>query len=388
MPLSFAQNLFSLTDMGLRVLVVRDDMAPAEISHPALFRSAPAHKVFALASASDASPATRMAASAASDVSPGSARHVELLKALATAKSAEAEAAAKRERDARAAAARKAAEAAPAVRLVRAAEANVARAEAQLKDAERQLGTANSPESTQRAEAAKAKALAKLDETQAQVQAAKFQAQAKSEAAERAQAEAQAAAAAKSIAAEAAEEAARKTLPVSVFVSRKTQRLYVRKGNYPIFEGPIAIRDADKPIGTFVFTALAPMDASGAMRWTVVSMYKDPTNIEPAPQEQQRRGSARSSDPAVTDVAAAKAALDRLAIPQDALDRISEVVLPESSLIISDEGPSRETGKDTDFVVLMSGEPQGALKVRQREPMRDQYPFGRSPYGGFPFFFN
>ena len=59
-------------------------------------------------------------------------------------------------------------------------------------------------------------------------------------------------------------------------------------------------------------------------------------------------------------------------------------MLPGSSLIVSDEGPSIETGKDTDFVVVMSGEPQGALKVRKREPFGkddDDWFGGRSPFG-------
>ena len=55
---------------------------------------------------------------------------------------------------------------------------------------------------------------------------------------------------------------------------------------------------------------------------------------------------------------------------------------------------SRETSKGTDFVVVMSGEPQGALKVRQREPRPvdefDMPPWARggrgSPWGGGPFF--
>jgi hypothetical protein len=38
------------------------------------------------------------------------------------------------------------------------------------------------------------------------------------------------------------------------------------------------------------------------------------------------------------------------------------VLLPGASLIVSDEGPSSETGKDTDFMVFMSGEPQGGSK--------------------------
>ena len=81
---------------------------------------------------------------------------------------------------------------------------------------------------------------------------------------------------------------------------------------------------------------------------------------------------------------AAKAALDRLSIPQEAIDRISEVVSPGSAVIISDEALSRETGKGTDFVVLMSGEPQGGIKIRRRpQPWGGDYgrPYGRSPYG-------
>ena len=38
------------------------------------------------------------------------------------------------------------------------------------------------------------------------------------------------------------------------------------------------------------------------------------------------------------------------------------MVSPRSSLIISDEGLSSETGNGTEFVVLLSGEPQGGIK--------------------------
>jgi hypothetical protein len=48
----------------------------------------------------------------------------------------------------------------------------------------------------------------------------------------------------------------------------------------------------------------------------------------------------------------ASAALDRIEIPQDAVDRISELLTPASSVIISDYGISHETGKDTDFIVV------------------------------------
>ena len=63
----------------------------------------------------------------------------------------------------------------------------------------------------------------------------------------------------------------------------------------------------------------------------------------------------------------AKAALDRIVIPQDALDRIAAIA-PRSSLIVTDEGVSPETGKGTEFVVVLSGEPQGGIKKRRRNP--------------------
>ena len=48
----------------------------------------------------------------------------------------------------------------------------------------------------------------------------------------------------------------------------------------------------------------------------------------------------------------ANAALDRIEIPQDTVERISELLTPASSVIISDYGISHETGKDTDFIVV------------------------------------
>jgi len=116
--------------------------------------------------------------------------------------------------------------------------------------------------------------------------------------------------------------------PVSVFISRKERRLYVRKGFDPVFDVPVEIEHADQPIGTHVFTAMAKND--DAMRWTVVSMT-------PA---------------AAGSPASAGGALDRVSIPQDARDQISELLTPGASLIISDQGLGPETGKGTDFIVL------------------------------------
>ena len=81
-----------------------------------------------------------------------------------------------------------------------------------------------------------------------------------------------AAEAARVAAAEAAREAARELEPVSVFVSRKTQRLYVRRAFQPVLESPVTILDADRPIGTHVFTAMERTNDDAGMRWSVVSL--------------------------------------------------------------------------------------------------------------------
>jgi hypothetical protein len=46
-------------------------------------------------------------------------------------------------------------------------------------------------------------------------------------------------------------------------------------------------------------------------------------------------------------------ALARIEIPQDIIDRISDLIIPGSSLTISDQGLGGETGEGTDFIVVM-----------------------------------
>jgi hypothetical protein len=211
--------------------------------------------------------------------------------------------------------------------------------------------------------------------------------QAKAAAAAAAEDEAKAAEEARDVALDAATEAERRTLPVSVFISRKTQRYYIRQGYKPVLEGPVTIQDPDKPIGSYVFTALGGNEAR--VRWSVVSMYgadkQKPTPEPVAERISQRKGEPRRNvEPLSTDIDGAKEALDRITMPE-AVQRISSVLLPGSSVIISDEGLSIETGKDTDFVVVMSGEPQGALKIRQRQPMPSDGwggGYSNSPFGG------
>lgn len=345
LPYRFAQELYQVTKPGMRVVIVREDIAPAEIEQP---------KIFNQKYPSSASPLQINATG-----SPSEAEIDARLQASKEAKAAEARAAKIRELKARVAAASKAAQAASAARLANAAAANLARMEAALDPGERVPETVS--KRTESGEAAMTPAAAKIQAARLKLEAAKTQAQAKMDAAAQAAEEAKAAAAASSEAAQAAEIARENAWPISIFISRKTQRLYIRRGREPVFESPVTIRDPDKMIGTFVFTALNYTATPGRLRWNVVSMYKNATSIEPYSKAKREMKKHREAQPA--DVAGAKRAMQRLVIPQEALDRISSgALLPGSSLIISDEGTSSETGKDTDFVVFMSGEPQGGAR--------------------------
>jgi hypothetical protein len=262
----------------------------------------------------------------------------------------------------------------------------------QLTTAERAVASAGSAEGKERAEDAKAKAAATVAELETQLASAKAEVQPKFDAAASAREAAAEAEKARVAAAEAARAAARDLEPVSVFISRKTQRLYARRSFQPILESPVTIQDADRPIGTHVFTAME-RGGDASMRWSVISLDSGhPDSGVAEPHGPARGRSGRDGEPIPVDPAGAKAALDRIAIPQDVLDRIGGMVSPRSSVIISDEPLSAETGKGTEFVVLMSGEPQGGIKFRRRgfetasrhERLRDHLPSWRSPFAG-PF---
>ena len=101
----------------------------------------------------------------------------------------------------------------------------------------------------------------------------------------------------------------------------------------------------------------------------------------------RHQSSAASAEAGKSDVRDAKTALDRISIPKEVTDRISQMVSPGSALIVSDEPLSRETGQATEFVVIMSGEPQGGIKIRRasrRSATATNGSCRRSPYGWGP----
>jgi hypothetical protein len=319
MPYGFAEKLFEKTWIGMRVIISPNDAEPVEFSHPALF--------MAKAEAIAAAPA----------------------KAVTLA--GEAEEAAKTADEAKKVAAKAPRETASLTASLRKLEGLKTRADAELATADKALSAAKSDEAKARAEDLKQKAVAKAAGLATQLDTARVDAKPKLDTAAAAKDAAKAAEKSKVDAAKAAREAKLALEPVSIYISRTTQKLYVRRNTHKpapdrggeVFdfsiEVSVTIRNPEKRIGTHVFTAMARKDAG--LRWTAVT---------------------------IDDAEDAKGALDRITIPQDVLDRIALTALPRSSIVVSDEPLSAETNYRTEFVAVLSDQPQGGFITRKPTP--------------------
>jgi hypothetical protein len=314
MPYGFAEKLFDKTRIGMRVIISPNDAEPVEFSHPALFMP----KADAIAAA------------------PGRAETL----------ASEAAEAARSADEAKKAAATAAREAASVTAMLRKLEQLKRRADAELAFADKALAAAKTDPAKARAEELQQKAAAKAAELGTQLDVAKSDATSKPGAATAAKDAAKAAATKKVDAAKAANDAKLALEPVSVYVSRATQKLYVRRNTHKTWpdggevfdatiEVPVTIRNPDKRIGTHVFTAMPRSDAG--LRWSAVT---------------------------IDDSDDAKDALDRITIPQDVLDRIAPTAVTRSSIVISDEPLSKETNYRTEFVAVLNNQPQGGFVTR------------------------
>ena len=338
MPFGFAEKLFDKTRIGMRVIISPNDAAPVEISHPALFMP----KAEAVAAAP--SRAETLAREAAEAVKTAD----EAKKAAATA-------------------ARETASLAASLRRLEGLKRS---ADAELAFADKAFAAAKTDQARAQAEDRKQKAAPKAAQAATELDTAKADAKSKLDAAAAAKDAAKAAEKRKADLAKAASEAKLALEPISIYISRATQKLYVRRnthkpapdGGGEVFdtsiEVPVAIRDPGRKIGTHVFTAMARNDAG--LRWSAVTID--------------------SGDDA-------RSALDRITIPQDVLDRIAPTALPRSSIIVSDEPLSRETNYRTEFVAVLSNQPQGGFITRRPTPAVDVADSSTWGGEGFGFFF-
>ncbi len=116
---------------------------------------------------------------------------------------------------------------------------------------------------------------------------------------------------------------------VSVFISGKERKLFMRQGFEPIYESPVEIR-AGGALGAHLFTAMEVERASGAVRWSRVSLPVAGAHASEAAE-----------------------ALERIDIPEEARLEVGRRLSAGASLLIADQGLGRETGKTaTDFILL------------------------------------
>jgi len=316
LPFGFAQRLFDKTRIGMRVIIAPNDTTPVPFSHPALL--VPNAEALAAARVR-AEPLAREAAEAARFDD-------EVKKAATTA----------------------AREAATLTASLRQLELSKRRADAELASADKALIDARTDQTKVQAEDLKRRVARRAAELGKQFDALSAEAKQRLDVSNSAKDTAKAAEIKKADTAKAAEEASLSLEPVSIYVSRATQKLYVRRATHrPVPDGgevfdasieiPVKIRNPDKAIGTHVFTAMAPEGAG--LRWSAVT---------------------------IDDGDNASNALDRITIPQEVLDRVAPTALPRSSIIVSDERLSAETNYRTEFVAVLSNHPHGGFVTRAR----------------------
>ncbi len=354
LPAAFAAKLWGMTRIGERVIISPREVTPIDFAHPLL----PAPKMIALTYAGQApSPGATVPWASPKDFA-------EQLKARAVADAAAAaktvkEAAAAvvqlQEEVARAAAERQAAEAMQASALSKAG-----RAMASL-DAAR-AGKDKQSQVSARLNAMDAPPIGKADAdrlpsepTEAAAATARLEMANSAFAAKDGQLtdalkRLSDATAASQASANAEADARRRLTPVSVLISRKDHRIYVRQGLAPLFDAPISVRDPDAPFGSHVFIATAADGTS--LRWSVVSLPqqepRERSKVRPEQIEPQ------SIDVSVRNVSGPAEALERVGMTDDIRDRIAERLWIGGSIIVSDQPLSGETGNvGTDITVKM-----------------------------------
>lgn len=398
LPHGFSKKLFGITQMGTRVIVSRDPVAPVLITHDRLFKAFPPEGNMASSEANqeetqvaDASGILGVSpAAAATTLDPAPLSYRERRRLEAEKLNAEIRGAgyAKAEKQLHLAAAQKEAASVRAPLVAARAEAehleaqltelesSLAKAERELADLKAPAEENSKPKRKQNAkdESKRIARIATLEErvvrlpdeiaairpslghAQEAVVSTESAADVAEDKLQLAMSEMSDATAALSRAL-AKEEVAKKLeklreRPVSIFISRAKQRLYVRQGYDDVFDVAITFDRPEEPIGTHVFTALDLAENKTDMKWSVASIPHDPTRTS-----KKKKGVKKDDGQAAAkiDLASqtAAAALDRIAVPDDVRDQIADVMKPGSSIIISDLGISNETGAYTDFIASL-----------------------------------
>jgi lipoprotein-anchoring transpeptidase ErfK/SrfK len=151
-------------------------------------------------------------------------------------------------------------------------------------------------------------------------------------------------------------EAAKRAGAISIFISRKDSKLYARQNFEPLFDAPVIIAPADRPLGTHVYTAELDRNDPNVVHWSVVSLPARGQVHEDERRSAHRKGTKAEPVEArpVPAIGSPAEALDRITIPADVMARITDALTTGSSIIVSDQGINQgETGEGTDFIVSL-----------------------------------
>jgi len=145
---------------------------------------------------------------------------------------------------------------------------------------------------------------------------------------------------------------------IAVLISRKERRVFVRRHFEPWLEASVEIAEPQRPLGTYLFTAMDFQGQNGGMQWSLVALNG------PEPHAASR----------------AKAALRRIVLPSDIAQKITDALTPGAKVIITDEAPSAETRDHTEFVVLTpTARPLRMAAPAVRAPIARTLPSARGP---------
>jgi lipoprotein-anchoring transpeptidase ErfK/SrfK len=364
LPHRFAVDLYGMTRLGTRVVVTPDDAPVLPIEHPRL----PAARLAPGPADADrqpqaANPGARgpeltsavalRVTDAADELAARGVRLLNPLQRVMAAKVAATHDAVVKGKAARVAAeiaAAKAAEARQGKAALDNAETSLAAAQSRLEMAARAAAAAAETPAAERLNDVLAAAQESLAEAERAADAAwLISAALAQEAAEAATATAEADGERR--AAEGAVKAAERTTdPISILVSRKAGRVLVRQGWAPVHEASVRFLDDGPALGTHVYLATGVAEDGETMRWLSVSL---PSSASGSPRPRERRGDlAPGASATGRGHETAAGALGRFELPEETRRFIADRLWAGATLIVSDNGPSGETGLSTDFIVL------------------------------------
>ncbi len=162
----------------------------------------------------------------------------------------------------------------------------------------------------------------------------------------------------------------KRSSPISVLISAKDKRLYVRQGLNPVFDAPVIVRPGPEPIGTHTFQAVSATHET--LNWVTVSVapetLSDEARYMPFSKAVRTARAANKSLPAdafaeatpepdavpgSVGAVAALRALERFDLGPELTERLSELVWTGAWIIVTEQPLSKETGPiGTDHVVL------------------------------------